>query len=114
MLRPRGHLHLRAFYKPDVCDMAYQVPQFKGAHWTWWTAHGCVLACQLFLKSCYILQPDGQEGEECHGSTSHFQLLVRKDKQIEDEGESKANFLLSPACINERGCEVPVYEFRFC
>lgn len=94
--------------------MAYQVPQFKGAHWTWWTAHGCVLACQLFLKSCYILQPDGQEGEECHGSISHFQLLVRKDKQIEDEGESKANFLLSPACINERGCEVPVYEFRFC
>lgn len=43
----------------------------------------------------------------------YFQLLVGKDKQI-DDGESKANFLLSPARINEKGCEVPVYEFRFC
>lgn len=52
-------------------------------------------------------------GKECRGSPSHFQLLVGKDKQIED-GESKANFLLSPARISEKGCEVPVYEFRFC
>lgn len=62
---------------------------------------------------CYVLQPEGQEGKERHGSSSHFQLLVAKDKQI-DDGESKASFLLSPACINEKGCEVPLYEFRFC
>lgn len=48
------------------------------------------------------------------GRTCLFQLSARKHKQIEERGESRANFLSSPARIDERSCEAPVYEFRFC
>lgn len=34
--------------------------------------------------------------------------------RLRTERESRASFLLSTAHINERSCEVPVYEFRFC
>lgn len=82
-------------------------------------------SCQLFLKSLLRLFSSlvggGQVtaalwagGGGCHGRTSNFQLSARKDEQIKDGGEGRANFCCCCLLALIRGAEASVCEFKFC
>lgn len=83
-------------------------------------------SCQLFLKSQLRLVSSlvgggqvtaalGAGGGGCHRRTSNFQLSARKDEQIKDRGEGRANFCCC-CCLFTliRGAEASVCEFKFC